>query len=57
LRAQKSATARLIQWLEKVSTYLVKRPEHGSWLGSSHISTKLVEWPVVERVPARRSVL
>jgi len=52
-----SATARLIQCAEKVSQYLEKAPLHGSLLGTSTISTKLVEWPVVERVPARVVVL
>ena len=53
----KSATARLIQCAEKVSQYLEKVPVHGSLDGTSTISTKLVEWPVVESVPARVVVL
>ena len=42
---------------EYVSTYLWKLPLHGSLLGTSTISTKLVEWPVVESKPARVVVL
>ena len=53
----KSATARPIQCALKVSAYLLNVPEHGLSEGSSIISTKLVEWPVVESVPARSVVL
>jgi hypothetical protein len=56
-RVVKRATARLIQCALKVSTYLEKVPVHGSLLGTSTISTKLVECPVVESVPARVVVL
>ena len=42
---------------EKLVEYRSKLPEHGSSDGSSTISTKLVEWPVVESVPARSEVL
>jgi hypothetical protein len=52
-----SATARLIQCAEKVSTYFWKAPLHGSLDGTSTIRTKLVEWPVVESRPARTVVL
>ena len=42
---------------EKLVEYRSKMPEHGSSDGSSTISTKLVEWPVVDRMPRRSLVL